>query len=171
MSIRTTGSLSADVTWTQIEEATLTKISDIGQVSNDLTLTDGTGNRQNDAIWHDVRTLPAGSSENFDLTSLTRILFDQSGPMSFVNVKGIIVKNRAVTIGENLSIKATGTTAFDEPFYGGSGNIPIYPMCALPLQNYIAGWNVSSLHKIVSIFNDSSTGIIYEIAVIGVTGT
>jgi hypothetical protein len=171
MSIRTTGNLFAEITWTQIEEASLTKISDIGQVTQDSTLTNGTGNSQADAIWHDVRTLPQGSSESFNLTSLTRILFEQEGSMSFVNVKGIIVKNRSEEAGENLAVLATGSTPFDEPFNGGSGNMPVYPLCSLPLLNYIDGWLVDTNNKSISIVNNGSTGIVYEIAVIGVTGT
>lgn len=170
MSIHTTGNLSADITWTQIEEASLTKISDIGQVTQDTTLTNGTGNSQADAIWHDVRTLPSGSSESFDLTSLVRILFEQEGSMSFVNVKGIIVKNRNEAVGEYLSIFATGATPFDEPFNGGSGNLPIHPLCSLPLFNYISGWTVDTNNRSISIVNNSNTGIVYEVAIIGVTG-
>jgi hypothetical protein len=170
MSIRTTGNLSAEISWTQIEEASLTKISDIGQVTQSNALTDGTGNRQADAIWHDVRTLPSGSSESFNLTSLTRTLFEQEGSMSFVNVKGLIVKNRSEDVGEYLAIYATGATAFDEPFLGGSGNLPIHPLCSLPLLNYIEGWDVDSSNRTITILNRSTQSIDYEIAVIGVTG-
>lgn len=170
MTINTTANLGASIIWSQIDQAGLTVTSDIGEVSSTLNLVNGTGLRACDAIWHDIFTLPSGSGRNLRFDTLPKILFGEETTLAFDNIKSFIVKNKGTVVSQILSVWATGTDAFSEPFNGGSGNLDVHPQCALPLQNYISGWTVSPSHRTITIYNPTPSSIQVEVAVIGVSG-
>ena len=170
MTISTTANIGASIIWSQIDQAGLVTTSDIGEISSNLNLVNGTGLRACDAIWHDIFTLPSGSGRNLRLDTLTKVIFNEETTLGFDNVKSLIVKNNSQQVSQILSVWATGTDAFDEPFNDGSGNLDVHPQCALPLQNYISGWTVSPTHRAITIYNPGPSSINVEVAVIGVSG-
>lgn len=170
MSLLTTASLDGSVSWTAVETNQLSKISDIGSIGSNLSLTYGTGNSEIDTCWHDVRLVSGSQTDVLDLTSLVFTLFGQDGTVSFHNVKGIVVKNQSENIGEYLTVCAIGSNALKEPFNNDSGNMPVHPTAAINLMNPIVGYTVDGSHKNLSIINPSSSGVTYEIAIVGVTG-
>jgi hypothetical protein len=170
LSINTTATLSAFIAWTALQDSILTRVTDIGSVTSELSLIYGTGLSQCDAIFHDVIELPANSSISLDFTDLTRVLFDQEGTLNFNKVRGICVKNQSEDSIGIVNVLATGSNAFTDPFNGGSGNIPVYPTTSFLLSNTILGWDSGPGHRHISVANPSATGVTIEIAVVGVTG-
>lgn len=170
MSLINTANLSAGISFTAVETNSLSRITDIGSVLSDISLTQGTGNSQCDCIFHAIRTASGAGSDTIDLSSLEFTLFDQLGTLSFHNVKGIVVKNASESTGDIISVIATGSNALKSPFNNGSGNIPVYPTASVLFSNPILGWTIDSTHKNISVSNDGPSGLMYEICIVGVTG-
>ena len=164
-----TANLQPQMNWSILEDNLLSNVTDIGEVGSDLVLSHGTGNMEANAVHHDVITVSGNSVHLLNFRSIARPLFSQTGILNFSNIKGIIFKNQSEEIADILRIRATGVGAFTEPFGGGSGDIPLYPMCSFPLLNYITGWNPSN-PAYITIVNTSASSIDCEVATIGVTG-
>ena len=170
MSFTNTANLSAGIDFTALETNSLSRITDIGSVAAAVTITQGTGEQEGDCTYHDVRTASGNRSDLLDLTALRFSLFDQDGTIAFNNIKGIVVKNQSEDSEFVINILATGNTAFTQPFNKGSGDISVHAKSAVTLMNPIVGWTVDSTHKSLFITNHTSTGINYEVAIVGVTG-
>lgn len=170
MSLINTANISAGISFTAVETNSLSRITDIGSVLSDISLTQGTGNSECDCVFHAIRTASGNGSDTLDLTSLSFTLFDQIGTLSFHNVKGIVFKNNSESTGDVLAVVATGTNPFKSPFNSSSGNIPIYPTASVLFNNPIVGWTVDSTHKTISVTNSGSSGLLYEVCIVGVTG-
>ena len=139
-----------------------------------LTFNHGTGipgqsgvtNSQVNVYVKSTGTIPASGSSIMDLTSYKKYTLGQEYTISFNTIKGIVIENLATGIDQKLYVRATGSNAWTTPFNGGSGNIPINPYSTYQyLDPY--GSAVSSSGKYLQIHNLSSTGIGFEVVVVG----
>ena len=91
----------------------------------------------------------------------------------FTHINAFYFKPTSATgVDDNFVIKATGSNAFTNLFYGGSGGPDGYPVRAYSPFNYVDyyGTEVTPLNKFLTISNVSSTGLDYKYMVIGCTG-
>lgn len=139
-----------------------------------LTFNHGTGipgqsgvtNSQVNVYVKSTGTIAASGSATMDLTAYKKYTLGQEYTVSFTTVKGIVIENLATGIGQKLYVTATGSNAWTVPFNGGSGNIPINPYSTYQyLDPY--GATVSASSKYLQIHNLSSTGIGFEVIVVG----
>jgi hypothetical protein len=81
--------------------------------SRKITLTEGTGTGQGDRVYSDVLEL-AGANQSLDLSgSLTSKL--NGATVSFAKIKGIYIRHRGTTSGQDLTVSGTGLV-----FLGGT---------------------------------------------------
>jgi hypothetical protein len=170
MSIETTANLHLAADWTYVDlDNPLSVVSDIGDVSLNFFLENGSGSGQVNTIWHALVTLPSGGGTGLNLNGLDQRLFNNNLLISFTGgaIKAICVKNAAQESGRYISLAATGTHGFKEPFNGGSGNIQVCSQSVLHLVNPLYGWQVTTTAFRLQILDTSGHGCTTHIAIIG----
>ena len=173
MSVNITGVLASSLQWTAVEtEANTTStnntITDSGQIAYTFNLTSGTGDGQVNQLWHDIRVLDTGNTEEFDLQSLTQSVLNGTFTVSFDAVKGLEIKNES---DSTIGVSMTGSNPFGEPLAFPTGIIPIPPSGSFKIpDNVKSGWTVDSSNAIFQVHDVDSSGAQYQIAVIGVSG-
>jgi hypothetical protein len=171
MAIETTANINIDVGWTYVDlDNPLTVVSDVGNVYIQYPLLNGSGSGQVNTVWHALVTLPSGGSTGLNLNALNQQLFNNNLLISFTGgaLKAIVVKNTAEESGRVISLAATGTHGFKEPFNGGSGNVQIPSQSVLSLANPLYGWLVTSTSFRLQLLDTSGHGVTAHIALIGV---
>lgn len=171
MSVTTTATIQADLNWAQIDRQPLTHIADIGSVSTDNALSNGSGNEECNMLWHDIFTLGSGQSKYINLQSLIRTVFSQDVTVGFEKVRCIAIKNQSENIGAYITVTASGSNGFTSIFSGSTGKAPVHPKCSIIFPNVIEGWTVSGASKQIEINDAGGSGCTFEIAVIGVSGS
>ncbi len=171
MSIATTATIQADLNWSQIDDQSLTHIADIGSVSTDNALTNGSGDSLCNMLWHDVITLPSGGTYTINLQSLTRVVFGSNVAVGFENVKCIAVKNQDTNIGAYLTVTASGADGFTSIFDGSTGKAPVHPKCSIVFPNIVRGWTVSPTNRKFYLNDIGGSGVTIEVSVIGCSGS
>ena len=178
--------------------SSITESSSVGYTS--LQFEYGTGIGQvNMGITH-TGTLPSGGSTQFDFDAFPKSLFGGSYNVSFASralagtpinpeqgVKGILITNTwshpsgslpsGFSIAEipSFVIAASGEVGFSGLFNEGSGSVKVMPSSTWGFTDYVGvtphmGPLGGALNNKISLI-DSGSGISYEIAVVGVTGT
>jgi hypothetical protein len=170
LGVTTTGNFNATISFVQLDSQNLSRISDVGSVSADISLPDGTGNQQINTIYHLSGVLPSGGSFTLDLLDLSRDIFQETVSVLFTKVKGIIIKNTSTTVGHNITVAATGLNSLTDLFNGGSGNFPVFPLGAFVQSKAIDGWSISPSNRYLSIIDSGGFGTGYEIAIVGNSG-
>lgn len=169
--INTTATVQAALAWTQLDTQALTRISDIGSVGMDEAVINGSGDSQINMLWHDVITIPSGSTVSYNMQSLIRNIFNQDVTVGFQKVRAISIKNQSEDAGAFLFVHATGIDGLTGIFGGSTGRGVIHPKCSILFPNIIQGWTINSTHRTLSIQDAAGSGCSIEIAVIGVSGS
>ncbi len=170
MGVTTTGNLNATISFVQLDTQNLSRISDVGSVSVDVSLPDGTGEQEINAIYHLSGVLPSGGSYTIDLLNLPREIFEEEVSVSFTKVRGIIIKNKSEVAGHNISVAATGVNSFTDLFNGGSGNFPVFPKYAFNQAKPLDGWTISNSNRYLAILDTSGHGTAYDLCIVGNSG-
>ena len=83
-------SLESKVGWTWRDEQDRSAVIDSNQWLWRLSLQEGTDEGQANAVWYVLaKTLASGASNEWDLTALSRTLFNASVNQAFANVKAL----------------------------------------------------------------------------------
>lgn len=171
MSLQTTATVQASIAWTQLDTQTLSRISDIGSVGMDNAITNGSGNEQVNMLWHDVITIPSGSTVTINCQSLIRNIFKQDVTVGFERVRAISIKNQEEDAGAYVLVHATGVDGLTGIFGGSTGRGICHPKCSIIFPNIIEGWAISATHRTLSIQDAANSGCSIEIAIIGTSGS
>jgi hypothetical protein len=169
MSVNITGILGASLQWTATETETQTTslnntIVDSGATSYTYNFTSGTGAGAVNQLWHDIRILPSGGEEEFDLTALTQTVLNGSFSIAFSKVKGFIVKNDSA---QDITISMTGANSWGEPLAYPTGEIVVPHSGSFLITNVDEGWDVDSSNKTIQIHDVTGSGSQYHISAIG----
>lgn len=141
-------------------------IVDSPTLNLDDTLADGIGLDQADIIWHDERTVTA-AAETLDLTALTRTVFGDTATLNFVKVKGLVIKNKSTTAGENLTVGNAATNGWTGWTNPATATIAIGPNAWQGFwEPNLAGRAVSGTNKSLKIDPGAAT-IVYRIFILG----
>tara|TARA_R100000005_G_C4995849_1_gene202715 strand:+ start:493 stop:1008 length:516 start_codon:yes stop_codon:yes gene_type:complete len=171
MAINTTANLSVDTTYNQKDTSTSVSDSRTGNLGYTSSLTSGTGSLQIDAVFNlDTYAIVSGDELSLDLTSLSQPMLGATLDVSFNNLKSIAIRNTSTTVGEDISIRATGSNAFTAPFNGGSGNLLVKPASSYIYSDPYTGATVDSSNKNFQITNEGTGTININIVAVGVTG-
>lgn len=170
MAITTQATLTATLAWVQSDtDREGTTITDSGTLTYSKTFEDGNSDSQINRLWHDVRTLPSGGTDSFDLTALTREVFGGNTEVSFSggSIKAILIENLSSDLASDIRFLASGAAAFTGPFGYNDTEVIIKPLSPFLIANRLDGWDVGLLHKNFSIQDIGGSGVQYEISVIG----
>ena len=120
-------------------------------------------------------TLSAGDTLEIDFSGLThQAITGGDVSKSFSQISSFMIEPTATGTGDVLVVRATGTDAFTNMFYGGgSGDvsgIAIRPYSSFSHNDYY-GTSVAGDNRLITIYNTSATGIDYKYLAIGITGT
>ena len=178
--------------------STTTESTSVGYTTLEFSYGTGVG-QINMGITH-TGTLPSGGSTEFDFDAFPKPLFGGVYNLSFASranagvpinpehgIKGILVTNTwkhpsgSLPSGFSISeipsfvISASGEAGFSGLFNEGSGSIKVMPSSTWSFTDYVGvtphmGPLGGALNNKISLI-DSGSGISYEIALVGVTGT
>lgn len=159
--------IKASIDWLFKDALDLSTVNDAAKAEYSQSIATGTGSGLADKIWHDARTLTAGSADNLDLTALTQSIFGSTVSYAFVKVKGIWLRNMNTLSGDDLVI-GNGTNPFNPGLSAGTATLTAYANSVLMLQNYYAGWTVTNgSADVLKINNGTANSITYRIAIWG----
>jgi hypothetical protein len=138
---------------------------------NNLALTDsfadGTGIDSADLLWHDVRTLATGVSEDLDLAGGVT---DQFGAtVTFARVRGLAIRNQTTTAGHILEVGGASSNDW-LTWLGATGDVvKVGPDGCLFLWNpSAAAFAVTAgTGDLLKINNAGAADTTYQIVVIG----
>jgi hypothetical protein len=171
MTITLNSSIICGLQWTQKStDNSVSTLTDAGSISiADGDIQSGSGLTKANTIWHNTSTLSAGGSDTIDLSGLTRELFGDSYDISLIGgvVKSVSINN--ISSGD-ISWDFSIANAFDGPLSGGTDSLNIPGRSAVSVSNVRDGWPVSSSQRYIKISDIDSSGCVYEIAVLAVTG-
>jgi|TARA_R100001163_G_scaffold62826_1_gene54012 hypothetical protein len=171
MAINTTAKLSVDTTYNQKDSSSSVSDSRTGSLGYSASLTSGTGSLQVDAVFNlDTEPITSGSELSLNLASLSQPMLGATLNVSFNNVKSLAIRNTSTTIGEDISVRATGSDAFTAPFNGGSGNLLVKPAASYIYSDPYTGATVDSSNKNFQITNEGTGTININVVAVGVTG-
>jgi len=147
-----------------------TKIKDLDladprdSLSNTLeqAFTTGTGSGQANILFHDIRSLGDGATEDLDLYGGLTDAFGVT--LNFVKIKAIIIKNLSAT--QTISVGGAAATQFSNWVADVSDIVVLPPESFLCLVNP-AGYAVTSILDLLKIANSAGAAGSYEIILIG----
>ena len=120
MALNTTATISADIVFQQQETDTNSNDNRQGSIAYSQALTAGTGSLGINGVFNlQSGVIDPSGSYMIDFSDLSQGIVGGSMTLSFNNVKSICITNLASTTGEDLSVRATGSNTFTEPFNGG----------------------------------------------------
>lgn len=171
MALNTTASLSADIVFQQQETDSNSNDNRQGSVSYSKSLSAGTGSLQINSIYNvQAAQIDPSASYSIDFNNLSQNIVGGSMNISFNNIKSICINNLSTTTGEDLSVRATGSNAFDTPFNGQSGNILIKPAASYIYSDPYTGSTVNGSNKNFQIYNAGTGTGTFTLVAVGVTG-
>ena len=131
-----------------------------------IALANGPDSSQIEAAWHlENQTLMNGASVTYDLTALTRTLFEDALEITLVEVKGIIIYNKST----NNSLITVGNAAANPwrgPFGAADHTIGVPESSALPLSHPTDGWGVHAGNKNLKLAASNGAAT-FDIAIVG----
>ena len=160
--------ITCGTAWSFQDALDRSTVIDADALSYSLTLADGTSASQADKVWHDRRTVTAGSNDDLDLNALTNSIFGSTVTINLVKVRTLQIKNINTTAGDILKIDTSVANGCVALTGGASGKIPIGANGCLTLTSPIdslASANGST--DILRITNTSGNSIVYEIVITG----
>ena len=171
MALNTTATLSVDTVFQQQETETNSFDNRQGSLGYSQALTSGTGSLNIDAVYNlQSYSIASGAQLSIDFTSVSQAIVGGSMTLSFNNIKSIAINNSATGTGEDISVRATGSNAFTEPFNGQSGNLLVKPSASYIYSDPYTGATVDSSNKNFQITNEGTGTINITLVAVGVTG-
>ena len=152
--------------WSWVDDDGTTR--DKGSLSVTQRIADGNGDDEAEAVWHvHDQTLLSGGSITYDLTDLSRTLFETSLVISLLTVRAI-----AITVSsESEGSLIVGSAASDEwsALFGNDGDTLILtPSGMFSAFHLVDGLTVDDTHKNLKLAAPGGD-VIYDIAIIGTT--
>ena len=171
MALNTTATISADIVFQQQETDTNSNDNRQGSIAYSQALTAGTGSLGINGVFNlQSGVIDPSGSYMIDFSDLSQGIVGGRMTLSFNNVKAICITNLASTTGEDLSVRATGSNTFTEPFNGGSGNILVKPAASYVYSDPYTGATVDGSNKNLQIYNAGTGTGAFTIVAVGVTG-
>ena len=160
--------LNLTAQWSDIETSSTNitnVVSDVGNISYNLTYASGTGAGRINQLFH-VNTYLSGSAQDvYDLTSATGTMFGKQFVTPFSKVKSISFENVS---GDSVDFIVNDTNGFDEPFGSPATGIPVGPTGYLHINTTGEGWTVDATNKLIKIGNPAAGNSgTYELLILG----
>jgi hypothetical protein len=162
--------LKASISWLFSDSLDLSTVSDNAKLEHAVSTADGTGLDQADKLWHDQRTVAAGSDDDLDMTALANSIFGSSVSISFAKVKAILIVNTSTTSGQVLRVGGAGAgLAFATPFNGSvTAVVEVGADSCLMLMNKKDGWAVTpTTGDLLRVANPGASPVTYKVVIIG----
>jgi hypothetical protein len=181
MSINTNSTLQVLLSWSQAEtddNNDSNTITDEGNYLFNHTWTSGTGYGEINQLWHTSNTLTSGESHAYNITGLTRTIFDNSYTQSFSNIRAIYFENTATGTGisgtyfdASIIICATGNYGISGIFDNSAGNNKIAANSPWIAANPATGWPViaGQTQLFVKDAGIDGSGSSYQIGIVGLS--
>ena len=168
MSINTGSVLGLTTQWSEIETDPLSvnnMVSDVGNISYNLTYTSGTGSGQIDQIFHVNNYLSGTTADIYDMTGAVNTIFNKSVSTPFSKIKSVTIENVS---GDAVEVIVHGSNGFSEPFGTPATGIPLDPSGYLHINTTGDGWVVDSTNRLITIGNDATdNNVVYEMLILG----
>ena len=146
----------------------LSTSNDAMKVEQTEYLTDGTTANKADVIWHDTRSLNATSSEDLDMAGSLTDAFGNT--VTFVDVKGIFIRNKTTTSTYELAVGGASSNQFINWVGDSSDIVNIGAGGCLLLTAPVDGWAVTaSTGDLLKINNANAGAVSYDIVIWGTT--
>jgi hypothetical protein len=160
--------LKASIAWLNQELLGLTTVVDSSSLQYDNTTQNGVANDQADRIWSDRRSVNGAATDDINLTALPLTLFGESGTVSMVNIKAIMIVNLNTTAGDQLVLKGGSQNGWAAWSYVANGQLIIDADSAVLLTAKKSGWtHTDNTHNTIGILNLGANVINYQIVVVG----
>ena len=161
--------LRASLNWLLQDSSALASLSETSKLDFAKSLSTGTGTGQADRIWHDRRTLAAGTHEDLDLTALVREVLGQNIVITLGTVKAILLVNLSSITGDDLALGGAGAGAFSAPFDADAdARLIVAADSVALLANMQSGWPVvASSADTLRIENNGPNQVDYAIVIAG----
>lgn len=163
--------VSADVNFNAVDNVSTQTLNESTSLNYSTILPNGSGASGISVASFESGSLVAGEERVFDLQAFPKDVFGGSFNINFTGVRAMIVENR-MTSGDNtdITLKATGATAFDAPFGGTAGGYLLHAGGVFMYTNIASGDIVSASAKDFTISGNVSGPTEYSIIIAGVSG-
>lgn len=120
-------------------------------VATQMTLADGDGSGEGDAVWRSTLTLEPGDTEGVDLTALAVSPFGASGTVYLASIKLLVMRNTSQHTA--LYVDAAATNAWESFSPGTIGPRSL----AMIYEGAGGGRAITAASKVISIVNNDTT--------------
>lgn len=143
-------------------------VIDNAKIEHATKINDGFNWNQAEAVWYlNSTTLADAASITYDLTNLTRTIFDDTQVVTFIDIRAIIIKNETLTEG-TLTVGAAAANEWSAMFGADGDTIKVEPKSVFEITNELDGWDVDATNKNLKIA--AAGGLTtFSIAIIGAT--
>lgn len=170
MPIQTTANISADISYTIVDNSNGQTFSENGSLGYRCDLVSGTGVSGINAVSFLSGILNSGESYRLDLQAIPKYIFGSAYNVNFLRLKSVAIENKATVSGQDISIRATGSNAFTNIFNSGSGNVLVKPKAVYMYSDPLGALPVSVSQRYLYLRNNSNSGLPYKIILAGVSG-
>lgn len=135
------------------------------------TLLEGSGTDSGNLVFSISGTLSAGSSVSHNLQSVSRTAFGGTLTATFTNVKALEIINFGSGTADVLLV-GSGSTPFTPWGYASGTSIVerIEPLSSFSKVNKRYGWTPTASSRSINIKNLSTSGVYYQLLVVGCSG-
>jgi hypothetical protein len=143
----------------------------VSTVSYRHSLLEGSGTDSGNLHYSVSGLLSSGSSVSYNLQSISRVFFGGTQTNTFTQVKAIQILNLGSGSADVLLV-GSGSTPFAPWAYASGTSVVerIEPLSSFYKANRRFGWDVSAGSRSINIKNLSTSGVVYHLAVVGVSG-
>jgi len=160
--------LRCTLAWLFQEEGPLATVSDSSKLEYSRTFEDGTGTDQADKLWHQERTLAAGASDDWDLTSLSTALFGGTLTLSLAKVKAVLLVNLSTVASDVLQLRGAASNPWFAPFNSATDHVKAPADSCVLLTNRKTGWTVTnSSADVLRVYNPGAAAVSYRLVIAG----
>lgn len=159
------GTIRTVMQWQRTDAQEIGSYSNAKTVIADYRIEDGDGPGEADKVFADLRTIPAGTMEEFDLKDLEQTTLGTTVPFVFNQVRCIKIRNTSTTSGSRILVgvsPGSPTSVYAAEVGPGSEWFAI---------NYQDAWEVTEDNRIFRLSNPSTGPVTYELYVFGTQAT
>lgn len=169
MSDALSAEIKASLVWLFQDTLGLTTIADASRLDYDAQLTDGAGDGEANALWHDLRSVAATAHDDLSLAALPQTIFGNSVTINLAAVKALLIVNTETDDGEDLLVGGAATHPWGAPFGATGHQVRVPADSCLLLVNKSSGWSVAAgSADTLRIANVGTGTIAYKIVAVGV---